>query len=66
MPHAFMSWETIEATACCLLAQAEDAERRDLPQATQERLILEEFSRTLDRIIEATSKVICIFYSFHS
>ncbi|VDL61819.1 unnamed protein product [Hymenolepis diminuta] len=56
MPHAFISWETIEATACCLLAQAEDAERRDLPQASQERLIIEEFSRTLDRIVEATSK----------
>ena len=60
MPHVFFTWETIEAAASCLLAQAEDAERRDLPPASQERIILEEFGRTLDRVVEATSKV-----SFH-
>ncbi|KAL5968064.1 hypothetical protein TSMEX_004211 [Taenia solium] len=56
MPHVFFTWETIEAAASCLLAQAEDAERRDLPPASQERIILEEFGRTLDRVVEATSK----------
>ncbi|KAM7542431.1 hypothetical protein Aperf_G00000014517 [Anoplocephala perfoliata] len=56
MPHVFFTWETIEAAASCMLAQAEDAERRELPQASQERLILEEFSRTLDRVAEATNK----------
>nr|VZI44047.1 unnamed protein product [Spirometra erinaceieuropaei] len=56
LPHVFFTWETIEATASCLLAQAEDAERRDLPPASQERLILEEFGRAVDRVIEAASK----------
>ncbi|VDD81577.1 unnamed protein product [Mesocestoides corti] len=56
LPHVFFTWETIEAAASCLLAQAEDAERRDLPPASQERIILEEFGRTLDRVVEATSK----------
>ncbi|VDL99436.1 unnamed protein product [Schistocephalus solidus] len=61
LPHVFFTWETIEATASCLLAQAEDAERRDLPPASQERLILEEFGRAVDRVIEAASKVIFLF-----
>ncbi|VDN15556.1 unnamed protein product [Dibothriocephalus latus] len=61
LPHVFFTWETIEATASCLLAQAEDAERRDLPPASQERLILEEFGRAVDRVIEAASKVIFHF-----
>ncbi len=28
-----------------------------MPPASQERIIIEEFGRTLDRVIEATSKV---------
>ena len=60
----FFTWETIEAAASCLLAQAEDAERRDLPPASQERIILEEFGRTLDRVVEATSKVSPRFHNF--
>ncbi|RTG82351.1 protein lin-54 [Schistosoma bovis] len=56
LPHVFFTWEVIEATASCLLAQADEAERRDLPPAAQERILLEEFGRTLERVIEAASK----------
>ncbi|KAH8864305.1 Protein lin-54 like [Schistosoma japonicum] len=56
LPHVFFTWEVIEATASCLLAQADEAERRDLPPAAQERIILEEFGRALERVIEAASK----------
>ncbi|CAH8655049.1 unnamed protein product [Heterobilharzia americana] len=56
LPHVFFTWEVIEATTSCMLAQADEVERRDLPPAAQERIILEEFGRTLDRVIEAASK----------
>ncbi|KAF7257954.1 hypothetical protein EG68_04806 [Paragonimus skrjabini miyazakii] len=56
MPHMFFTWEVIEATACCLLAQAEETERRDLPPAAQERIILEEFGRILENVIDSASK----------
>ncbi|VDP94004.1 unnamed protein product [Echinostoma caproni] len=46
----------IEATVGCLLAQAEEAERRDLPPAAQERIILEEFGRILEHVIDSASK----------
>lgn len=56
LPHCFFTWEVIEATASCLLAQAEEAERRDLPPAAQERIILEEFGRILEHVIDSASK----------
>ncbi|CAL8073349.1 unnamed protein product [Calicophoron daubneyi] len=56
LPHVFFTWEVIEATVSCLLAQAEEAERRDLPPAAQERIVLEEFGHILEHVIDSASK----------
>ncbi|KAG5444157.1 Protein lin-54 [Clonorchis sinensis] len=37
-------------------AQAEEAERRDLAPAAQERIVLEEFGRILERVMDSASK----------
>lgn len=39
-----------------MLAQADDAERRDMLPAAQERIILEEFGRCLGQIVESACK----------
>ncbi|KAL3315787.1 lin-54 [Cichlidogyrus casuarinus] len=56
LPHSFFTWETIEAMVGCMLAQAEEAEQRDLAPAEQERIILEEFGSSIERVMKAASK----------
>nr|CAH8869552.1 unnamed protein product [Trichobilharzia regenti] len=57
LPHVFFTWEVIEATATCIMAQAEEIDRRDVPPAANERILLEEFGRLIDRVVEASVKV---------
>uniref|UniRef100_UPI00358EA0D5 protein lin-54 homolog n=1 Tax=Myxine glutinosa TaxID=7769 RepID=UPI00358EA0D5 len=57
LPFSFVTREVAEATCGCLMAQAEDAERRGLPPEASERLVLEEFQRCLLHIIQAAGKV---------
>ncbi len=56
LPHTFITWEVAEACCGCMLAQADDAERRDMLPAAQERIILEEFGRCLGQIVESACK----------
>lgn len=46
----------VEATCQCLLAQAEEAERNNLTEEEIEGLIIEEFGRCLNQIIDITNK----------
>uniref|UniRef100_A0A8C7FY06 Lin-54 DREAM MuvB core complex component n=1 Tax=Oncorhynchus kisutch TaxID=8019 RepID=A0A8C7FY06_ONCKI len=59
MPFTFVTKEVAEATCECLLEQAEQAELIQQPQATAERMILEEFGRCLMRIISSAGKTDC-------
>uniref|UniRef100_A0A8C8JU61 CRC domain-containing protein n=1 Tax=Oncorhynchus tshawytscha TaxID=74940 RepID=A0A8C8JU61_ONCTS len=59
MPFTFVTKEVAEATCECLLEQAEQAELIQQPQATAERMILEEFGRCLMRIIGSAGKTDC-------
>ncbi|KAJ7987015.1 hypothetical protein DPEC_G00334380 [Dallia pectoralis] len=59
MPYAFVTKEVAEATCECLLEKAEQAELNDQPQATSERMVLEEFGRCLMRIISSAGKTDC-------
>uniref|UniRef100_A0A8C7NKA3 CRC domain-containing protein n=1 Tax=Oncorhynchus mykiss TaxID=8022 RepID=A0A8C7NKA3_ONCMY len=56
MPYTFVTKEVAEVTCECLLEQAEQAELNQQPQATAERMILEEFGRCLMRIISSAGK----------
>ncbi|XP_035247263.1 protein lin-54 homolog [Anguilla anguilla] len=56
LPFTFVTKEVAEATCDCLLEQAKQAELANQPQATAERMILEEFGRCLMRIINSASK----------
>lgn len=56
LPYTFVTKEVAEATCDCLLEQARRAERHEQPQATAERLILEEFGHCLRRIISSAAK----------
>lgn len=58
LPHNFITWEVAEACCGCMLAQADDAERRDMLPAAQERIILEEFGRCLGQIVESACKAL--------
>ncbi|XP_077622648.1 tesmin isoform X1 [Crocuta crocuta] len=46
-----ISWEVVEATCACLLAQGEEAEKEHCSECLAERMILEEFGRCLSQIL---------------
>ncbi|XP_004618630.3 tesmin [Sorex araneus] len=46
-----ISWEVVEATCACLLAQGEEAEREHCSQGLAEQRVLEEFGRCLSQIL---------------
>ena len=51
-----MTTEVVEATCQCLLAQAEEAEKKSLSEVDIEGLVLEEFGRCLKQIIDIAKK----------
>ena len=55
-PFSFVTTEVVEATCQCLLAQAEEAERKGLAELESEGIIIEEFGRCLKQIIEIAKK----------
>lgn len=55
-PYNFMTQDVIEATVQCMIAQAEECEKLDLSKKDGEKMILEEFSRCLQEIIEFSAK----------
>ncbi|XP_054716591.1 protein lin-54 homolog [Uloborus diversus] len=56
LPFAFVTEGVLEATCLCLLAQASDAEKSHASEEEIERLVLQEFSRCLVRIIDCANK----------
>nr|XP_058925338.1 tesmin [Kogia breviceps] len=46
-----ISWEVVEATCACLLAQGEEAEKERCSECLAEQMILEEFGRCLSQIL---------------
>ncbi|XP_065090514.1 protein lin-54 homolog [Ochlerotatus camptorhynchus] len=55
-PYNFMTPDVIEATVQCMIAQADECQKRGCNIRTAERMILEEFGRCLVEIIEFSSK----------
>lgn len=55
-PYNFMTQDVIEATVQCMIAQAEECEKLNVTKKEGERMILEEFSRCLQEIIEFSAK----------
>ncbi|XP_014373260.1 tesmin isoform X2 [Alligator sinensis] len=53
---ACISWDIIEATCACLLAQAEEAEKEAYSICVAEQTILEEFGRCLSQILHSEFK----------
>ncbi|XP_054825992.1 tesmin [Eublepharis macularius] len=51
-----ISWEVVEATCACLLAQAEEAEKASYSVCLAEQMILEEFGRCLSQILHSEFK----------
>ncbi|XP_066110174.1 tesmin isoform X1 [Saccopteryx bilineata] len=51
-----ISWEVVEATCACLLAQGEEAEQERCSQCLAEQRILEEFGRCLSQILHIEFK----------
>lgn len=51
-PYNFMTPDVIEATVQCMIAQADECQKRGLSSTVSERMILEEFGRCLVEIIE--------------
>ncbi|XP_049748644.1 tesmin [Elephas maximus indicus] len=51
-----ISWEVVEATCACLLAQGEEAEKERCPECLAEQRILEEFGRCLSQILHIEFK----------
>ncbi|XP_048340516.1 tesmin [Sphaerodactylus townsendi] len=51
-----ISWEVVEATCACLLAQAEEAEKESYSVCLAEQMILEEFGRCLSQILHSEFK----------
>ncbi|KAM8971192.1 protein lin-54 homolog isoform X2 [Sarcophilus harrisii] len=56
LPFTFVTKEVAEATCNCLLAQAEQADKKGKSKAAAERMILEEFGRCLMRVINSAGK----------
>ncbi|XP_072128517.1 spexin prohormone 2 isoform X1 [Mobula birostris] len=50
-PFTFITWDVIDATCGCLLAQAEEAEKAHHSVCVAEHMILEEFGRCLAQIL---------------
>uniref|UniRef100_A0A8D0L5Q5 Testis expressed metallothionein like protein n=1 Tax=Sphenodon punctatus TaxID=8508 RepID=A0A8D0L5Q5_SPHPU len=55
-PTTCISWEVVEATCACLLAQAEEAEKEAYSVCLAEQMILEEFGRCLSQILYSEFK----------
>ena len=55
-PFSFVSQEVVEATCQCLLAQAEEGEKKGKNVEQIERIVLEEFGRCLVQIIDFAGK----------
>lgn len=55
-PFNFMTPDVIEATVQCMIAQAEECQKREMDIQTSERMILEEFGRCLVEIIDFSTK----------
>ncbi|XP_050808824.1 tesmin-like [Gopherus flavomarginatus] len=55
-PTTCISWEVVEATCACLLAQAEEAEKETYSVCLAEQMILEEFGRCLSQILHLEFK----------
>ncbi|XP_035929319.1 tesmin [Halichoerus grypus] len=51
-----ISWEVVEATCACLLAQGEQAEKEHCSECLAEQMILEEFGRCLSQILRIEFK----------
>ncbi|XP_062974468.1 tesmin [Elgaria multicarinata webbii] len=51
-----ISWEVVEATCACLLAQAEEAEKEAYSVCLAEQMIIEEFGRCLSQILHSELK----------
>ncbi|XP_006210784.1 tesmin isoform X1 [Vicugna pacos] len=51
-----ISWEVVEATCACLLAQGEEAEKERRSKCLAEQMILEEFGRCLSQILHIEFK----------
>lgn len=56
LPFAFVTDDVVKATCLCLLAQASDAEKSHASEEEIERLVLQEFSRCLVKIIDCANK----------
>lgn len=56
LPFTFVTKEVAEATCNCLLAQAEQADKKGESKAAAERMILEEFGRCLMSVINSAGK----------
>lgn len=55
-PFNFMTPDVIEATVQCMIAQAEECQKREMDIQTSEKMILEEFGRCLVEIIDFSTK----------
>lgn len=55
-PHNFMTPDVIEATLQCMIAQADECQKRGCSIRTSERMLLQEFGRCLVEILEFASK----------
>ncbi|XP_074086989.1 tesmin isoform X2 [Macrotis lagotis] len=55
-PYSCISWEVVEATCACLLAQGEEAEKEHYSECLAEQMILEEFGRCLSQILHTEFK----------
>ncbi|XP_020824039.1 tesmin [Phascolarctos cinereus] len=55
-PYTCISWEVVEATCACLLAQGEEAEKEHYSACVAEQMILEEFGRCLSQILHTEFK----------
>jgi hypothetical protein len=55
-PFGFITPEVVEATCQCLLAQAEESEKKGQSEPEIESQILEEFGRCLVQIIDMANK----------
>uniref|UniRef100_A0A4X2MCD2 Testis expressed metallothionein like protein n=1 Tax=Vombatus ursinus TaxID=29139 RepID=A0A4X2MCD2_VOMUR len=55
-PYTCISWEVVEATCACLLAQGEEAEKEHYSACLAEQMILEEFGRCLSQILHTEFK----------
>ncbi|XP_036621362.1 tesmin [Trichosurus vulpecula] len=55
-PYTCISWEVVEATCACLLAQGEEAEKENYSECLAEQMILEEFGRCLSQILHTEFK----------